>query len=454
MENEFWKSLSKWSAYIEAGPFTFFGGQIGMRPDGRELCMRYSDLPGFKTDEDKRYSWVDRIEAPVATQAAAIYEKFKHVLSGQRGDLSNLVRLHLYQKDKRFFPVFDNIRRRYEPFAPTPSTAVGMRRFDPLGEARFCIDGIALRGNTNSLGTRTDLGGFSGHASAAHYSHVVGAGPYLFIAGQIPIDTSKSGAPLIRGYEDIPEEGRFLRVGRSHEDTRNGPIASQTWFTYDLIGKHLKGAGSSYEQILNLTVYLQDMRDFPTFHRVHERFFPRDPPALTVVEVGEVGHKGTLIEIEPTALLSDVNLDRKILLGEEKLGAQMGLGTQADGLLFLSGLSGLSDIGEPIQKKNELPLHLEKEAPRNSFEAMFQAISILDQLEVSLGRVGAGLEQIVHLTVFLRNIEDLIDLEPLFENCFPKRRPAITVVEVSQPSPVLGSQISITAIAWMEESEN
>ena len=42
-------------------------------------------------------------------------------------------------------------------------------------------------------------------------------------------------APLIRGYDDIPERGRFLKVGRSHEDTRNGTIAAQTWFTYDLI---------------------------------------------------------------------------------------------------------------------------------------------------------------------------------------------------------------------------
>ena len=92
-------------------------------------------------------------------------------------------------------------------------------------------------------------------------------------------------------------------MGRSHEDTRNGPIASQTWFTYDVIRRHLEAVGSSLDHVLNLIVYLQDIRDFPTFHRVHERFFGSKPPALTVIEVGEVGHKGTLIEIEPTAVM-------------------------------------------------------------------------------------------------------------------------------------------------------
>ena len=130
---------------------------------------------------------------------------------------------------------------------------------------------------------------------------MVRTGHFLFLAGQIPIDTSKPGSPLIRGYDDIPEEGRFLRVGRSHEDTRNGPIASQTWFTYDVIRRHLEAVGSSLDHVLNLIVYLQDIRDFPTFHRVHERFFGSKPPALDGDRSGRSGTQGTLIEIEPTA---------------------------------------------------------------------------------------------------------------------------------------------------------
>ena len=183
------------------------------------------------------------MEAPVGAQAIAIYEQYRSFLEREGGDLKHLLRYHVYQRDKRFFPVFDRVRRHYES-APPASTAVGVGRFEPTDRARLCIDAIALRpAAEQALGLREVLAGAAAHTPAATFSHVVGAGPFLFVAGQIPIDTSRPGAPLIRNYDDIPEEGRLLRVGRSHEDARNGPIAAQTWFTYDLIRKHLEAAG-------------------------------------------------------------------------------------------------------------------------------------------------------------------------------------------------------------------
>ena len=61
--------------------------------------------------------------------------------------------------------------------------------------------------------------------------------------------------------------------------------------------------------IKHVAVMLQDIRDFGTFHRVHMHFFPNDPPALVVTGFNEVGHRGTLIEIEPTAVDPRANLD-------------------------------------------------------------------------------------------------------------------------------------------------
>ena len=417
---------------------------MGMRLNGAGVCLRHEDIPGKGPHPGTKYTWVDRMEAPVAVQAIAAYERIKDVLSREGGNLGCLVRLHLYQRDKRFFPVFDRVRRHYEPSSPTPSTAVGMPRFDPTGEVRFNIDGIALRpGAAKLMGTRTVLGGSKAHIAAAHFSPVVGAGPYLFIAGQIPVDTSRPGAPLIRNYEDIPPEGRFLQVGRSHEDTRNGPIASQTWFTYDLIRKHLEGAGSSLAEVLNLTVYLQDMRDFPTFHRVHEHFFPLEAPALTVVEVGEVGHKGTLIEIEPTALRAGSKLKKEILAEIGVPKALMSVGVRAGDLLFLSGIVGDNEEGTAIANQQKM------RTPQSA--VALQGLSILWKLEAALGRAGADLDQVAHLTVFLKDIGDLVQLEAVFKRAFAKQRPAFTVSEVRMPSPDLDACVSITAIAWVGE---
>lgn len=434
MNGKFWASLDKWPQFVTAGPFLFFSGQMGRRPDGNRLCTRYEDVPERGPELGERHPWIDRIEGPVAAQAIGSYERIRGVLATEGGDLDCLARLHLYQLDKRFFPVFDRVRRHYEPSAPTPSTAVGMSRFDPARDVRLNVDGIGIRphgGGTN--GSREVLEGSKDHAAAAHFSHVVAAGPYVFIAGQIPLDTSRPGAPLIRNYEDIPTEGRFLQVGRSHEDTRNGPIASQTWFTYDLIRKHLQGAGSSLSEILNLIVYLADIRDFPTFHRVHEHFFPSSPPALTVVEVNEVGHKGTLVEIEATAVRPDKGVHKEVLESGDPLGARMSLGVRAEHLLFLSGMTGTVDDGRSAA----------------SDSVAQQTASILDKLRRTLACAEADLERIVHLTVFLKDVADIVQLEPLFKKAFPKQRPAFTVSEVPMPSPAAGAVISVTAIAWL-----
>lgn len=450
---KFFADHQRWPRCVSAGPFLFFSGQMGLHPESGRVCATYPEIGDWGPKRARNYPWVEGIEAPVGAQAIATYEGVQNVLRENGGGLENLLRFHLYQLDKRFFPVFDSIRRHYEPQDPAPSTAVGMGAFDPGRRVRFNIDAIALHPEAaETLGRRVVHEGSRAHSAAAHFSHVVGAGPYLFVAGQIPTDTSKPGSPLIRNYPDIPEEGRFLSVGQSHEDSRNGPIAAQSWFVYDLIRKHLEGSGSSLDNILNLTVYLQDMRDFPTFHRVHERFFPEAPPALTVVQVAEVGHKGEKIEIEPTALMAGAGMTREVICGDAPPGAQMSLGVAAGGLLFLSNLVGANEDGAPIRKKSELGgalrRKLPKEYPPSAKRALLQGLRILDRMESAMRITGAGMEGVAHLTLFLRNISHLPALAPLFQRYFPERRPAFTAIEVPAPAPVGGAEVSMTAIAW------
>jgi len=427
LENQFINFINKWPRYVKTKSFLFFSGQLGLHPKTANLCTKHEDVDKLGPSPNHSYPWVDSIEGPIASQSISAYESVSDVLKKEGGNLTNLVRFHLYQRDKRFFPIFDTIRKFYEPNDPTPSTAVGMGHFDPDEYVRFNIDGIAFNPEAEkALGKRSALPGSKEHSSAAHFSHVVGAGPYLFVAGQIPTDTSKPGSPLINSYDDIPEEGHILKVGRSHEDSRNGPIAVQTWFTYDLIRKHLEGSGSSLEQILNLTVYLQDMRDFPTFHRIHERFFPSDPPALTVLQVAEVGHKGERIEIEPTAIASDSVFKKEIITsGNDSLGAHMSLGTKAGDLVFLSNI-----ISEKEEDKDVLS----------------QATNILTQLESTLSILNADFSKISHLTVFLKDINNLISLDSLFDKIFPNDRPAFTALQIPLPSPNVDANISMTAI--------
>lgn len=449
-------SQSRWPAYVAAGPFLFFSGQMGRRPDTNSPCARLADVEGKGPPPGSAFAWVDRLEAPVGAQAIAIYEQYRSLFHREGGEFTHLLRYHVYQRDKRFFPVFDRIRRHYES-APPASTAVGVGCFEPTDMAQLCIDAVALRpAAEHTLGRRQVLSGAASYTAPATFSHVIGAGHYLFVAGQIPIDTSRPGAPLIRNYDDIPEEGRFLRVGRSHEDARNGPIAAQTWFTYDVIRRHLEAVGSSLDAILNLVVYLQDIRDFPTFHRVHERFFESAPPALTVIEVGEVGHKGTLIEIEPTAILPNRNVKRKAFsLKEWRATAHMSQLVEAGGLAFLSGLIGVDESGAPIETAKALPAQVRVQVSKDfaGGAVTLQCLAILYELKTLLQAAGRDLECVVQMSVYLQDIGSFSLVEPMLVKAFGKWRPAITVLEVPYPAPVFGARMSISATAWFGEEK-
>lgn len=452
MSKPFFKLLSNWPTGVAAGPFLFFSGQMGLNASGKPV-RSFREVEGSGPGPGNDHEWVQSMEGPVGGQAIALYERYRSLLEAQGLSLGNLVRYHIFQRDKRSFPVFDRVRRSYET-APPASTAVGLGRFEPTDLVRLNVDAIVYRGSGTKPEGRAVLAGSGKHAAAAHFSHVIGAGPWLFLAGQIPIDTSTKASPLIRNYADIPEEGRFLSVGRSHEDTRNGPIAAQTWFTYDLIRKHLEGAGSSMDQVMNLIVYLQDMRDFPTFHRVHEHFFGVRAPALTVIEAAEVGHKGTLIEIEPTAIVPRKGVKLDALPGDATTcGGRMSAAVQAGGLAFLSGIPGVGPDGLPAQSPGELPAAWRKRTPAErarggAVTMLAQALAVAAHLEARMKALGHPVSRIVHLTVFLDDIEAFPAIAPVFEKLFGKARPALYVIELARPAPLDGVHLSATAIAW------
>jgi enamine deaminase RidA (YjgF/YER057c/UK114 family) len=408
---------------------------MGCDASGTQLLTRYTDAPGGPEQANTSYDWVASMEAPVGAQALAIYDRYRRALSAE-GGLDQLLRYHIYQRDKHFFSVFDRIRRSFES-RPPASTAVGLGRFEPTDRATLCVDAIALRAaGEKMLGRRTVLPGAAHHTAAATFSHVIGAGELLFLAGQIPIDASRPGSPLIRNYEDVPEQGRFLRVGRSHEDARNGPIAAQTWFTYDLIRQHLEANGSSMDHVLNVLVYLQDMRDFPVFHRVHERFFGARPPALTVIEAAEVGHKGTLIEIEPTAVKATSGTAIQAFNPRDwRAPARMSACVSAHGLAFFSGVIGESAIADSAH------------AQAGGRHAL-QATAAMAELGRRFAAAGRSLAHIAHLTVYVDDILQFQVIERVLTTSLENWRPALTVLEMPAVAPVPGACLALTAIGW------
>lgn len=108
------------------------------------------------------------------------------------------------------------------------------------------------------------------------YSPAVQAGSFLFISGQLPA---------------LPS-GELLA----------GPIEDQARLCMENIADILRAAGGSLRDLIKVTIYLADMRDFPAVNAMYATFFDRDPPARACVEVARLP-KDARIEIEAVAYL-------------------------------------------------------------------------------------------------------------------------------------------------------
>lgn len=106
---------------------------------------------------------------------------------------------------------------------------------------------------------------------------IVAGGTFVFTAGQLPMD---------------PRSGEV--IGKN--------ITEQTHQALKNVKAVLEAAGSSLQQVVKCTVFLQNMSDFPGMNEVYAQYFAESPPARSAVEVAKVP-KGALVEIEAIALV-------------------------------------------------------------------------------------------------------------------------------------------------------
>ena len=110
---------------------------------------------------------------------------------------------------------------------------------------------------------------------------------------------------VITGYQDIPSHARKVagEIGEMSSDMKDGPIAAQSWWVLDRLRLTVEGAGGTLNDVVKLTQYFRNLRDFPIYNRIRASFFS-DPPASTVVQVSELLPTAeVLLEVEATAFI-------------------------------------------------------------------------------------------------------------------------------------------------------
>ena len=427
----------------------------GIRSGSRHGAPRRFDaLPAEGRGKQQGYPLADLSEGIVTAESWGAHDNLERVLCAAGASGEQLLRQHIWQRDKRWFPCYEAVRKHWQP-APAPSSGLGVRQVAGFGEHWIGIDGIAVcPGAGGPFPPRAVVAAVDHKAlpSASHYSQAVRSGPLVCTAGHIAIKTNAPGKPLVASFDDVPPEGRFLATGRSHPDSRDGPIAAQTWYVIRELQRTLEEQGLGLKDVVNAAVYLADLRDFATFHRVHRHCFGDAAPALCVVGFDEVGHRGCRIEIELTAFAPTAGAGRAPVIWPGRAPLHAPAAMRAGPLLFFSGMLGLDAGGEPLGSVDALPAAakalVEPLARRERVQGLAaQCWSALNTLRASATSAGSSLHDIVKTTVYLAHADDLAIYEamrPAFMD--GDDLPAFECVIVHGPGPVAGAHVQIEAI--------
>jgi 2-iminobutanoate/2-iminopropanoate deaminase len=111
------------------------------------------------------------------------------------------------------------------------------------------------------------------------YSQAVKVGPWLYVAGQIPLD---------------PALGTII----------HGGIKEQTKRVLENIGAILQAAGGNFHQVVKATIYVQDIQHFAQVNQEYHHFFQDPFPARAVVQVSALP-AGALIEMDAVAYIPE-----------------------------------------------------------------------------------------------------------------------------------------------------
>ena len=112
----------------------------------------------------------------------------------------------------------------------------------------------------------------SAPAAIGPYSQGVIAGNLLFVSGQIPIN---------------PADGSLV----------SDSLESQANQVFENLRAIIQEAGTSFEHILKLTIYLTDLENFAAVNKVMENYFSQPYPARATVEVSRLP-KDVEVEID------------------------------------------------------------------------------------------------------------------------------------------------------------
>ena len=171
--------------------------------------------------------------------------------------------------------------------------------------------------------------------------------PSLFLGAEIHAVVPRSSPPPVGPYSEGISAGDYLYVAGQGAETSDGKMPAtfdaQVRQTLENVKAVVEGAGLTMEHVVYTQVYLEDMGNFDKMNQVYREFFPKAPPARSVLGVAKLA--GTPVEINAVAV-RDLATKRVISVAAFHRDEPASAGILTGDRLFVSGMRGAMPDGK------------------------------------------------------------------------------------------------------------
>lgn len=405
---------------VEAGDWVFATGhlasdyQSGVAP---EVLDRRRQLQGTGKQE---------------LEADLIFERLAAVLSEAGAGMDDIVRLDQFYTGWQTVPHYHVAR--HKAFAGTsgvPASTSIIQSGLVLPEADIHVDMVACRSRDGGAREvlRPDGLPVSWHMG---YAPVARVGDFLFLSGQMAEHDNSGIAPEAKVPASHLWKGSAIRLETDYI-LRNKIIPA------------LHAAGGSLRGVVKAQAYLSDMTDLPAFLNEWGKWFPEDPPALTVVPTARPGFNcpDASIEINVVALRDDASTVRQAVSERNvsPLSAHQASAVRAGDLLFISGLLAC-DAGNLTPDARR-----DRRQPFYGNTGRAQMNHMLDAAEALCTAAGTRLGNVVRIQQFHTDLSELPAAIDVWSARLPEA--ALPLAAVAVPGPLAVEDATIMVDLWV-----
>jgi enamine deaminase RidA (YjgF/YER057c/UK114 family) len=252
------------------------------------------------------------------------------------------------------------------------------------------------------------------------------AGDFVFLTGQIASDFRTGIAPEAK---------------KNRQFWYGSEIRLQTEYVLKRLEMVLEEAGSSLANVVKADVWLLNMDDVHEFDEVWAEYFPKNPPARTVIPVSGISDVDCLIEINMIAV-KDGMMRKSISVKGVPTTTGEPHAVRAGDFMFLSGIQAADSQGGIAPEARIHP-----EMPWFGCAGRMQTDLILNRMVKVCRAAGSSLAKVVWTQNFYTDLRDFQGSLESWQRHFPKAPPASFVCAVKPPHRVAEGSILIDAVA-------